>query len=44
MGKKKKLVNNTNIPQYAIERVARSVSDDICEAYLNEEIQKAFSE
>ena len=44
MGRKKKLINNTNIPQYAIERVARCVMDDIREAYLNEEIQKAFAE
>ena len=44
MGRKKKLVNNTDIPQYAIERVARSVFDDIREDYLKEEIQKAFAE
>ena len=44
MSRKKKLINNTNSPQYAIERVARSVFDDIREAYLNEEIQKAFAE
>lgn len=31
MGRKKKLVNNTDIPQYAIERVARCVLDDIRE-------------
>ena len=44
MARKKKLINNTNIPQYAIERFARCVFDDIREAYLNEEIQKAFAE
>lgn len=44
MGRKKKLINNTDIPQYAIERVARCVIDDIREAYLNEAIQKAFAE
>lgn len=44
MSRKKKLINNTDIPQYAIERVARCVLDDIQEAYLNEEIQKAFRE
>ncbi len=44
MGRKKKLINNTDIPQYAIERVARSLFDDIQEAYLKEEIQKAFAE
>ena len=42
MGRKKKLVNNTDIPQYAIERVARCVLDDIREDYLKEEVLKAF--
>ena len=44
MSRKKKLINNTDIPQYAIERVARCVIDDIREDYLKEEIQKAFAE
>ena len=44
MGRKKKLVNNTNIPQYAIERFARCVFDDIRAAYEDEEIQKKFAE
>ena len=44
MGRKKKLVNNTDIPQYAIERVARCVLDDIREDYLKEEVLKAFVE
>ena len=44
MSRKKKLINNTDIPQYAIERFARCVIDDIREDYLNEEIQKAFAE
>ena len=44
MGRKKKLINNTNIPQYAIERFARCVFDDIRAAYENEEIQKEFAE
>ena len=34
MGRKKKLINNTNIPQYAIERVARSLFDDIQEVEI----------
>lgn len=42
MGRKKKLVNNTNIPQYAIERFARCVFDDIREDYANPEIQADF--
>ena len=43
MGRKKKLVNNTDIPQYAIERFARCVFDDIRAAYADEEIQKEFA-
>ena len=43
MSRKKKLVNNTNIPQYAIERFARCVFDDIRADYANEEIQKEFA-
>lgn len=44
MSRKKKLINNTDIPQYAIERFARCVFDDIRAAYENEEIQKEFAE
>lgn len=44
MGRKKKLINNTNIPQYAIERFARCVFDDIRAAYEDEAIQKEFAE
>ncbi len=44
MGRKKKLINNTNIPQYAIERFARCVFDDIRAAYADEEIQREFAE
>ena len=43
MGRKKKLINNTDIPQYAIERFARCVFDDIRAAYADEEIQKEFA-
>ena len=43
MGRKKKLINNTNIPQYAIERFARCVFDDIRADFANEEIQKEFA-
>ena len=43
MGRKKKLINNTNIPQYAIERFARCVFNDIRAAYADEEIQKEFA-
>ena len=44
MGRKKKLINNTDIPQYAIERIARCVFDDIRAAYEDEAIQKEFAE
>ena len=43
MGRKKKLINNSDIPQYAIERFARCVFDDIRAAYADEEIQKEFA-
>lgn len=42
MSRKKKLVNNTTIPQYAVERFARCVFDDIRAAYANPEIQAEF--
>ena len=44
MSRKKKLINNTDIPNYAIERFARCVFDDIRAAYADEEIQKEFAE
>lgn len=44
MGRRKKLINNTNIPQYAIERFARCVFDDIRAAYEDKEIRKEFAE
>ena len=44
MGRKKKLVNNTNIPQYAIECFARCVFEDIRIAYGDKKIQKEFAE
>ena len=44
MSRKKKLINNTNIPQYAIERVARCVFYDIRAAYEDKEIQREFAE
>lgn len=36
MAGKKKLINNTNIPQYAIERFAGCMFDGIREAYEGE--------
>ena len=42
MKRKKKLVNKTNVPQYAIERFARCVFDDIRAAYARPEVQAEF--
>ena len=42
MGRKKKLINKTNIPQYAVERFARCVFDDIRADYAKPEIQAEF--
>ena len=43
MGRKKKLVNNSGIPQYAIERFARCVFDDIRADYAKPEVQANFA-
>ena len=43
MSRKKKLVNNSGIPQYAIDRFARCVFDDIREDYMKPEVQADFS-
>ena len=40
--KGRELVNNTGIPQYAIERFARSVFDDIRADYENPEFRAEF--
>ena len=42
MGRKKKLVNNSGIPQYAIDRFARCVFDDIREDFAKPEVQAEF--
>ena len=42
MGRKKKPVNNTTIPQYAVERFARCVFDDIRADYAKPEVQAEF--
>ena len=42
MGRKKKLVNNSGIPQYAIDRFARCVFDDIREDFMKPEVQADF--
>lgn len=44
MGRKKKLINNTNIPQYKIEFIARCILPDILSFYDSEEGQREFAE
>ena len=44
MGRKKKLINNSDIPQYAIETVARCLLPDIIAYYESEEGQREFTE
>ena len=42
MSRKKKLVNNSGIPQYALDRFARCVFDDIREDFAKPEVQADF--
>ena len=44
MGRKKKLINNSGIPQYAIETVARCLLPDIIAYFESEEGQQEFAE
>ena len=44
MGRKKRLINNSDIPQYAIETVARCLLPDIIAYYESEEGQREYSE
>ena len=44
MGRRKKIINNTNIPQYKIEAIARCLMPDILAFYESEEGQKEFAE
>ena len=44
MGRKKKLINTSDIPQYAIETVARCLLPDIIVYYESEEGQREFAE
>lgn len=44
MGRRKKLVNHTDIPEHVIEAIARCLLPDILEDYKNPEIQKEFAE
>lgn len=44
MGRKKKLINNSDIPQYAVETIARCLLPDIIACYESEEGQREFAE
>lgn len=44
MGRRKKVINNTSIPQYKVEAIARCIMPDILEFYESEEGQKEFVE
>ena len=43
MGRRKKLINDTNIPQYEIEKLARCFLPDILAFYESEEGQREFA-
>ena len=44
MARKKKLINNTSIPQREIEIIARCIFTDILAFYESEEGQREFAE
>lgn len=44
MSRRKKLINNTDIPQHQIEAIARCLMPDILAFYESEEGQREFSE
>ena len=44
MGRKKKLINNSDIPQYAVETIARCLLPDIIACYESEEGQRELAE
>ncbi len=44
MGRRKKLINNTDIPQHQIEAIARCIMPDILAFYESEEGQREFAE
>ena len=43
MGRRKKLINNSGIPQHVIENIARCLMPDIVAFYESEEGQKEFA-
>ncbi len=44
MARRKKLVNNSGIPQHEIEHIARCIMPDIIALYESEEGQREFQE
>ena len=44
LARKKKLINNTNIPEHEIEKIARCLFPDILAFYNSEEGQRKFKE
>ena len=44
MPRKKKLINNSDLPDHEIEAIARCISPDILELFESEEGQKEFAE
>jgi len=44
VGRRKKLINNTNIPEHKIEAIARCILPDILAYYESEEGQREFAE
>ena len=44
MGRKKKLINNSGIPQHVIEHIARCILPDILAYYESDEGQREFGE
>ncbi len=44
MSRRKKLINNTAIPQHHIEAIARCILPDILAFYESEEGQREFAE
>ncbi len=44
MGRKKKFINNSGIPQHEIEHIARCILPDILAYYESEEGQREFRE
>lgn len=44
MGRRKKLINNSGIPQHEIEKIARCIFSDILAFYESKEGQREFTE